>query len=127
MRYTIKEVSRLLNIPATTLRYYDREGLLPFLDRRESGYRSFSEDDVAMLQMIECLKSTGMSIRDIRQYMDWVRQGEATLRERHRLLQERRRAVEVQIAELQEVLRRIDHTCWDCEAALMKQAIDRRP
>ena len=65
MPYTIKEVSALTGIPATTLRYYDKEGLLPFIERRESGYLLFSDGDIMMLRVIECLKSTGMSIKDI--------------------------------------------------------------
>ena len=61
MEYSIKEVSQMTNIPATTLRYYDKEGLLPFLERKESGYRVFHDSDLTMLQLLECLKSTGHS------------------------------------------------------------------
>ena len=67
MTYTIKEASDITGIPATTLRYYDKEGILPFLERKESGHRMFSEQDLSMLRIIECLKCTGMSIKDIRQ------------------------------------------------------------
>ena len=93
MSYAIKEASKMLNLPATTLRYYDKEGLLPFVERRESGYRVFSDADIAMLRVIECLKKTGMSIKEIRQFTDWVRQGDASLGQRHQLFLERRRAV----------------------------------
>ena len=57
MTYTIKEASDITGIPATTLRYYDKEGILPFLERKESGHRMFSEQDLSMLRIIECLKS----------------------------------------------------------------------
>ena len=60
MTYTIKEASDITGIPATTLRYYDKEGILPFLERKESGHRMFSEQDLSMLRIIECLKCTGM-------------------------------------------------------------------
>ena len=72
MTYTIKEASDITGIPATTLRYYDKEGILPFLERKESGHRMFSEQDLSMLRIIECLKCTGMSIKDIRQYAMWA-------------------------------------------------------
>ena len=74
MTYTIKEASDITGIPATTLRYYDKEGILPFLERKESGHRMFSEQDLSMLRIIECLKCTGMSIKDIRQYAALVQQ-----------------------------------------------------
>ena len=51
--YTIKEVAEMLHIPATTLRYYDKEGLLPYVKRMDSGYRLFSENDISMLRVIE--------------------------------------------------------------------------
>ena len=56
MGYTIKEAAKLLNLTPTTLRYYDKEGLLPFIERKESGYRIFSDTDIMMLRIIECLK-----------------------------------------------------------------------
>ena len=78
MTYTIKEASDITGIPATTLRYYDKEGILPFLERKESGHRMFSEQDLSMLRIIECLKCTGMSIKDIRQYAVWAPWSNAT-------------------------------------------------
>lgn len=118
MSYTIKEASALTGIPATTLRYYDKEGLLPFIERRESGYRLFSDGDIMMLRVIECLKSTGMSIKDIRQFSAWVQQGDATLRQRYEMFLERRRIVETQMEALQKTLDLIDHKCWYYETAI---------
>ena len=83
MTYTIKEASDITGIPATTLRYYDKEGILPFLERKESGHRMFSEQDLSMLRIIECLKCTGMSIKDIRQYAVWAQMGDSTLEQRY--------------------------------------------
>ena len=56
MSYTIKEVSKMMNLPASTIRYYDKEGLLPFLEKKPSGYRVFKDTDITMLQIIECFK-----------------------------------------------------------------------
>ena len=101
----------MTGIPATTLRYYDKEGLLPFLERRESGYRTFSEVDLAMLQVLQCLKATGMSIDEMRQFARWVQEGDSSLSARHEMFVRRRKRVEKQIEELQKALLIIDHKC----------------
>ena len=69
MVYTVGEMAKLLDIPASTLRYYDKEGLLPFVERSSGGIRLFRESDFEWLQVIGCMKKAGMSIRDIRQYI----------------------------------------------------------
>ena len=112
MNYTIKQVSNMLNIPATTLRYYDKEGLLPYIERRGSGYRIFSESDIDMLRLIECLKATGMSIKDIKQFVDWTKLGDASLKERHDMFLERKRVVEEQMEALQKTMDLISYKCW---------------
>ena len=116
--YTIKEVSQMLNIPASTLRYYDRKGLLPFVERKESGYRLFSDKDVELLKLIEYLKSTGMSLEDIRQFAQWLREGDSTLQKRYEMFLERRRIVKQQMADLQKTLDIIEYKCWFYENAV---------
>ena len=93
MSYTIQQVANMTGIPATTLRYYDKEGLLPFLERRSSGYRKFSDIDLASLQIVQCLKATGMSVAEMKQFSDWVRGGDATLKERLDMFLRRKEAV----------------------------------
>lgn len=110
--YSIKEVSDLLGLPASTIRYYDKQGLLPFVERSNSGYRRFSENDIALLKLIECLKKTNMPIKDIRQFTAWLQQGDASIEQRQQMFLERRRAVEEQIEQLQETLKVIDDKCW---------------
>ncbi|MDO4261806.1 MAG: MerR family transcriptional regulator [Eubacteriales bacterium] len=116
--YTIKEASAIMNLPASTLRYYDSQGLLPFIERRESGYRIFSENDIALLRVIECLKRSGLSIKDIRHFTELLWQGDASLPERLALFQRQRKAVEAQMAELQKTLDVIDHKCRYYQAAV---------
>ncbi|MBQ7479874.1 MAG: MerR family transcriptional regulator [Selenomonadaceae bacterium] len=111
MLYSIQQVSQMTGIPATTLRYYDKEGLLPFLERKPSGYRAFSDIDLAMLQIIECLKATGMSISEMKQFAKWAQEGDATLQKRYDLFLVRKAAVEQQIRELQKSLKVIEHKC----------------
>ena len=111
MSYTIQQVANMTGIPATTLRYYDKEGLLPFLERRSSGYREFSDIDLASLQIVQCLKATGMSVAEMKQFSDWVRGGDATLKERLDMFMRRKEAVERQIEELQRSLAVINYKC----------------
>lgn len=118
MGYTIKEVSEMAGIPATTLRYYDKEGLLPYLERRGSGYRIFNETDLTMLQIIDCLKNTGMPIKDIKQFSEWVLEGDASLRKRYDMFLERKKSVEKQMADLQKILDVINHKCAYYKAAV---------
>lgn len=118
MSYTIKEAADMMNVPATTLRYYDKEGLLPFIQRRESGYRIFSESDINMLRIIECLKKTGMPIKDIKRFTGWVQQGDESLQERYEMFLERKKIVEAQMEDLQKTLDLINHKCWYYETAI---------
>ena len=86
MVYTVGEMARLLNVPASTLRYYDKEGLLPFVERSSGGIRMFKDSDYEWLQVIGCLKKAGMSIRDIRQYILLAMQGDSTIGDRLQML-----------------------------------------
>lgn len=79
MVYTVGEMAKLLDIPASTLRYYDKEGLLPFVERSSGGIRLFRESDFEWLQVIGCMKKAGMSIRDIRQYIEQAQRGDDTI------------------------------------------------
>ena len=67
--YTIGQVAEKFGMPISTLRYYDKQGLFPNMER-VSGIRRFSEQEIEALRVIECLKKAGMEIRDIRQFMD---------------------------------------------------------
>lgn len=82
MNYTIKKVSEMTGLSIPTIRYYDKEGLLPDLQRKESGYRIFSDRDLEAIDLIGCFKESGLTIREIRHFMSLVRQGDVTLDER---------------------------------------------
>lgn len=118
MSYTIKEAAKIMNVTPSTLRYYDKQGLLPFMERKDSGYRIFSDTDMSMLHVIECLKKSGMPIKDIRQFSKWVQLGDDSLQERYEMFVERKRVVEAQMAELQKTLDFINHKCRYYETAL---------
>ena len=70
MRYTIGQVSAQFGLPVSTLRYYDRQGLFPHM-QRVSGVRKFGEQELEALRVIECLKKSGLEIKDIRRFMEW--------------------------------------------------------
>ena len=91
MLYTVGEMARFLNVTASTLRYYDKEGLLPFLERSNSGIRMFSDKDYEWLKIIECLKKSGLSIKEIRSYIDMTKRGDDSLEERLQLFEERKK------------------------------------
>lgn len=118
MEYNIGEVAKKMNITSSTLRYYDKEGLLPFIERTDSGIRKFKEDDFEWLLIIECLKNTGMSIKNIKIFIDWCMEGDSTLQERYDMFLERKRETEKQIKILQDSLEKIDYKCWYYKTAL---------
>lgn len=117
MVYTVGEMAKLLGVPASTLRYYDKEGLLPFVERSSGGMRMFQEKDYEWLQIIECLKKTGMPLKDIRTYIDLSMRGDATIAARLELVQRQREAVRTQMAALQKTVDTLDFKCWYYETA----------
>ena len=117
MLYTVGEMAKLLGIAASTLRYYDQEGLLPFVERSSGGVRVFTEQDYAPLAVICCLKKSGLSVREIRAFVTLAQQGDDSLRQRLELFRRRKAAVERQIADLQETLRMLEEKCRYYEAA----------
>ena len=109
MNYTIKQVSEKMGVTISTLRYYDKEGLLPFLDKTSNGTRVFKDEDFEGLAIITCLKKSGVSIKDINKYMNLCIQGDDTLKERLNIFLERKEVVEKQIEELYKVMETINY------------------
>ena len=117
MAYTIGEMSKMLNVSSSTIRYYDKEGLFPFVERTEGGIRVFKEKDYEFLKIIHCLKATGMQIKDIRKFILLVIQGDKTIDARLKLFQNQKNEVEKQIQQLEEALDTIKFKCWYYETA----------
>ncbi len=116
--YSISEVAKELNLTVYTLRYYDKEGLMPFVERADSGTRLFKESDIDALKIIECLKSTGMPIKEIKNFIDWCSDGDSTLQQRYDMFMERKASVEAQIEELKKTMELIEHKCSYYKTAL---------
>lgn len=117
MVYTVGEMASRLEVTASTLRYYDKEGLLPFVERSSGGIRMFRESDLEWLQVISCMKKAGMSIRDIRHYIELAMQGDDTIETRLQMFQHQREVLLRQIAEMQHTLETVEYKCWFYETA----------
>ncbi|MDP4106948.1 MAG: MerR family transcriptional regulator [Bacillota bacterium] len=116
--YSISEVAKELNLTIYTLRYYDKEGLMPFVERTQNGTRLFKESDISALKVVECLKSTGMPIKEIKTFIDWCSEGDSTLQERYDMFLERKASVEAQMAELKKTMEVIEYKCLYYKTAL---------
>ena len=117
MTYTIGQVAEMFDLPISTLRYYDKEGLFPSLERK-SGIRKFSEVESDALRVIECLKGSGLEIRDIKKFMDWCTQGPETYAQRKELFERRLAALEEEMARLSRMRDMLKYKCWYYENAL---------
>lgn len=117
MLYTVGEMAKLLGVPTSTLRYYDKEGLLPFVERSEGGIRVFKDRDYEWLRIIDCLKKTGMPLKDIKEFIIMAMQGDDTIEQRYDLVKKQQALMQAKIAELQEMLDTLDYKCWYYETA----------
>lgn len=105
MSYSIKEVSEKFNISPHTLRYYEKEGLLPAIQRNQNGVRAYSDLDLERLQLINCMRATGMSIAYIKDYLDLCLLGEDTIPERRQIILRQKEIIEQQLKEYNALLK----------------------
>ncbi|MGN0165783.1 MAG: MerR family transcriptional regulator [Lachnospiraceae bacterium] len=117
MTYTIGEMAKRLEVAPSTLRYYDKEGLLPFVERSESGIRVFKDEDFEWLQIIECLKNTGMQLTDIKKFIEMAMQGDETIESRLEMIIRRKESVLRQIECLNKTLKTLEFKQWYYETA----------
>ena len=120
MYYSIGDISKLTGITISTLRYYDREGLFPDILRSSGGIRMFSDKEIGTLRIIECLKISGLSIKDIKRFLDWCQEGDVSLQKRQELFHERLEAVTKQMEEIQKIMDVIKFKCWYYDTAIME-------
>ncbi len=115
--YTIGQVSEMFHLPISTLRYYDKEGLFPNLERK-GNIRKFSGTELEAIRVIECLKASGLEIKDIKQFFKWVAEGSSTYADRKELFELRKAAVEEEIKSLEKTLAMLKFKCWYYEKAM---------
>lgn len=111
MEYTIGQVAKLTGLSISTIRYYDKEGLLNGINRK-SGIRSFNDKDLNAIRVIECLKNSGMLIKEIRDFMKLCEEGDSSLNERYNFFLDQEKKVQDQIKSLNQTLKLIKFKQW---------------
>lgn len=107
MSYSIKAAADKFGLTPNTLRFYEKEGLLPQVERSQSGIRRYTDEDLEWLSLICCLKNTGMGIKQIREFVNLTLLGPETLYQRCQLLRQHKAEVEGRIAEMQQLLQKV--------------------
>lgn len=118
--YSIGEISKMFQLPISTLRYYDKEGLFPHL-KRVNGVRQFSESEIETLRVIDCLKKSGLEIKDIKEYMSLCSLGNTTLKQRKEIFEKQKEEVLQEMEKLQKVLSMLNYKCWYYDQAIEKK------
>lgn len=118
MNYTIRQVADKMGVTVPTLRYYDKEGLLPFVDKKPNGTRVFKDEDFQGLAIIACMKKAGTPIKEIKRFMDLCNDGDGTLNERLEIFLKRKEEVQKQMEELNKVMETINYKIWYYETAI---------
>ena len=115
--YTIGQVSEMFHLPISTLRYYDKEGFFPNLERK-GNIRYFSDNELEAIRIIECLKQSGLEIKDIKQFFEWVTEGPSSYIKRKELFEHRKAAVKEEIKQLEKTLAMLEFKCWYYDTAI---------
>ncbi|WP_297629971.1 MerR family transcriptional regulator [uncultured Clostridium sp.] len=104
----INDVSKMYEISQDTLRYYEKIGLIPPVNRSKNGIRDYNEEDCRWVEYIKCMRGAGLPIETLIEYVDLSKKGDKTVDQRKEILQGQRKDLINKIAELQETLKRLD-------------------
>ncbi|MDY3361585.1 MAG: MerR family transcriptional regulator [Clostridium celatum] len=107
--YTPKEVCQQVGISYETLKFYCKEGLVPEVKRDKNNYRIFDEKNIAWLKGLQCLRKCGMSIKDMKLYMNYCIEGPSTIPQRKEMLNESKKSLLKKINEINECIDFIDN------------------
>ena len=124
MPYTIKAASKRFGLTEYTLRYYEKEGLIPSIARDKNGNRRFTESDLEWIQLICCLRNTGMPISRIKQYIGLCGQGTSSAGQRREILVEHQQDILRQISQLETYMRKISNKIEHYDAVTKGKADD---
>ncbi|MCH3921893.1 MerR family transcriptional regulator [Limosilactobacillus sp.] len=116
--YSIGQVATMLGLTIDTIRYYDKQGLLPFVKKSSSGRRIFTENDVHLMRTIICLKNAGVSVSDIAKFVSMRMVGDSTLEARAQLLADHERELRTQINDLLDTLSYLKFKEWYYQTAV---------
>ncbi|MCC9294720.1 MerR family transcriptional regulator [Clostridium sp. MT-14] len=118
---TITEVSKKFDLSQDTLRYYERIGLIPRVNRNKSGIRDYTEEDCNWVGFIKCMRNAGLPIEALIKYVDMFQQGDETIEARKKLLIEQRKQLVMRIEDMQKTLERLDYKIARYEQGLAKK------
>jgi len=105
----IAEVSEKFNVSPDTLRYYERIGLIPRVNRNKNGVRDYTEEDLGWVEFTKCMRNVGLSIEGLIKYVELFQQGDITLEARQEILIEERNQLRTRMEEMQKTLERLDN------------------
>ena len=117
----ISEVSEQSGISSDTLRYYERIGLIPPVNRNKSGIRDYNEIDVKRVKFIKCMRSAGLPIEALIEYYGLVQQGDHTIEARKEILKKQRERLVAKMEEIQKTLNLVDHKIEVYENTLLNK------
>jgi DNA-binding transcriptional MerR regulator len=117
----IAEVSGRYDISSDTLRYYERIGLIPPVTRNRSGIREYNDTDIKRVEFIKCMRSAGLPIEALIDYIALVQQGDDTIKARKELLMEQRTLLADRMKEMQKTLDLLDYKIEGYENAVLKK------
>ncbi|MDN6968116.1 MerR family transcriptional regulator [Oenococcus sp. UCMA 17063] len=125
MLYTIKQVSEILKIPATKLRYYAKFGLYPTISRDQNNQRCFNEWDLNWVYLVDILSKTGMPLKAVRHYVEIAREGDTSVPERYQMLLDVKKSLDRQQHNLEEQQQVIDQKIGWYRKVLNGQTVDK--
>jgi DNA-binding transcriptional MerR regulator len=118
---TIAEVSKKYDISQDTLRYYERIGLIPSVNRNKSGIRDYTEEDCKWVEFIKCMRGAGLPIEALIEYVTLFQQGDETMEARKQLLTEQRNALSNRVVEMKNTLQRLNNKIESYEQSVFRK------
>lgn len=117
MSYSIKQIADMMNVTTATIRYWDNEGLLPYVNK-VNGRRVFEDKDFKWLRVLNCMKNINMPIKKIKEYVELVMQGDITLQARYEMILEQKQFIQNQINDLNNCLKEFEYKEWYYKKAI---------
>lgn len=117
----ISQVAKKFNLTAATLRYYEKVGLIPSVNRKESGVRDYTEEDINWIDFIKCMRSAGLTIESLIAYTSLFFEGEKTVEARKNILVEERNKMIEKQREMEETIRKLDKKIENYNGILLKK------
>ncbi|KLU65664.1 HTH-type transcriptional regulator AdhR [Desulfosporosinus acididurans] len=118
---TITEVSEKFDLTQDTLRYYERIGLIPHVNRNKSGIRDYTEEDCKWVEFIKCMRNAGLPIEALIEYVALFQQGDETIGSRKELLTEQRKQLIRRMEDMQKTLERLNYKIESYEQSVVKK------